>query len=776
MRGDRKNMFSKFNEEAQKALILAKKEMTELKHPYVGSEHLLLAILSNPNWSVTKKLAGYDLTYTKLKEEIISIIGEGSEANQWFLYTPLLKRIMETAILESKENNEGEVTVEHLFLALLEEGEGVAIRIMLGMNIDVDAIYSEFSSKLVQKKGKGKKKLLVEEFAVDFNRRVLADEIDPVIGRDEEIDRMIEILSRRTKNNPLLLGEAGVGKTAIVEELSRRIVEGRVPDTLKGKRILSLSMAGLVAGTKYRGEFEERVGKILKEVENNPEIILFIDEIHTLVGAGGAEGAIDASNILKPTLARGKLRVIGATTTQEYKECIEKDKALERRFQLIYVEEPSQDKIYDILLKLKPIYEGFHGVKLTDEILKLIIELSDKYIYDRKQPDKAIDILDEVCAKVSLKKDPGDIELEGLITDMKRLLEQKNEAIIAQDFEKASLLKREEQILEDKKNRLEISLFQKKSIKEVAKEYVAEVIHLKTKIPVYEIVDQDMENLRNMERNLNRTVIGQQNVIHELCNTTKRIKLGYQEERKPHSFLLVGPTGVGKTLLVKEYAKELFGKTNFIRLDMSEYKESHTISKIIGSPPGYVGYSDYKNVLEQVRERPHSVILLDEIEKAHPAVLHLFLQVLDEGMLKDSKGNVVRFDHTMIFMTSNLGYQKNNVGFFDHKEQDVLGLLKETFSLEFINRLDHVFILDNMKRSVATEIIKMKLEQLKIRFSKKNIKLDISEDLVEQILSLSQFEEFGARKIDKIIYDKIDVLIIDAILAGKKKIKIEQIV
>ncbi len=768
-------MFSKFNEEAQKVLVLAKKEMMELKHPYVGSEHMLLAILANADWDITKRLMTYQLTYNRFKEELINVVGMGSESNQWFLYTPLLKRIMETAMLECKENNDGEVNVEHLFLALLEEGEGVAIRIMLGMDIDVDAIYQEFSSKLVQKKGKGKKKLLIEDFAVDFNKRALAKEIDPVIGREEEITRLIEILSRRTKNNPLLIGDAGVGKTAIVEELSRRIVEDEVPNFLKGKRVLSLSMAGIVAGTKYRGEFEERVGKLLKEVEANPDIILFIDEIHTLVGAGGAEGAIDASNILKPALARGKLRLIGATTTQEYKECIEQDRALERRFQLIYVEEPKKEKVYDILLKLKPIYEAYHGVQLSEEILRLIIDLSDRYIHDRNQPDKAIDILDEVCAKVSLAKNPQDLKLERLSNEIKQLIDAKNKAIIDQDFEKASLLKREEQVLEDKKNRMELSYFGKREIKEVTKDLVAEVIHLKTKIPVYELVDHDMKMLKTMEQSLNQKVLGQEKIVHDLCNMTKRIKLGFHDENKPYSFLFVGPTGVGKTMLVKEYAKLLFGKEHFIRLDMSEYKESHTISKIIGSPPGYVGYSDYKNVLEEVRQKPHSVILLDEIEKAHPAVLHLFLQVLDEGVLKDSKGNVVHFDHTVIFMTSNLGYQKNNVGFFEQKEQDVMSSLKQYFSMEFMNRIDKVFLFDTMDQDVVLKIIQMKLDEVKKKFQKKNIKLEISSSLIEQILNCSLYEEFGARKIDKIISDKIDSLAIDAILEGKTKLKITEI-
>ena len=766
-------MFSKFNEEAQKILVLAKKEMTELKHPYVGSEHLLLAILSKPNCEVTKKLASYKLTYQAFKEEIIKVIGLGNEA----LYTPLLKRVMETAILDSKENNDGEVSVEHLFLAMLEEGEGVAIRILLGMNIDVDAIYNDFSTKLVPKKGKGKKKLFIEEFAVDFNKRVISKEIDPVIGREDEINRLIEILSRRTKNNPLLIGEAGVGKTAIVEELSRRIVEGNVPSFLQGKRILSLSMASMVAGTKYRGEFEERVGKILKEVENDGDIILFIDEIHTLVGAGGAEGAIDASNILKPALARGKLRLIGATTTMEYKECIEKDRALERRFQLIDVVEPTKEKTYAILLNLKSIYESFHGVQIEDDILKLIVELSDKYMYDRKQPDKAIDILDEVCVREALKKNKDTIAIENINLEIKKLLEDKNKAIINQDFEMASMLKRQEQILEDRKNRLELASLRKKDVRKVTKDMVAEVIHLKTKIPVYELLGEDVKNLQELEKKLNDRVIGREKIINRLCNITKKIQLGYHDKKRPYSFLFVGPTGVGKTLLVKEYAKMLFGEDNFIRLDMSEFKESHTVSKIIGSPPGYVGYNDHKNILEEVRAKPYSIILLDEIEKADSAVLHLFLQILDEGKIKDAQGNIVRFDHTIIFMTSNMGYQNNHlVGFSKSDEQVTITKLKEYFSMEFINRIDEVFTFAFMSRKEAEEIVKLKLKKVKTKFQNKGIQIAISQSLIKQILDMSQYEEFGARRIDRVISDKIDTIVIDKILEGKKKIRISQIV
>jgi len=768
-------MFSNFNEEAQKILVLSKKEMTELKHPYVGSEHLLLAILSNTKLDITKKLANYQINYKKFKEEIISVIGIGSEANQWFLYTPLLKRILETAILDAKENNEGEVTVEHLFLALLEEGEGVAIRVLLGMNVDVEGIYQDFSTKVVEKKGKSKKKLLIEDFAVDFNKKAINSSIDPVIGREEEINRVVEILSRRTKNNPLLLGEAGVGKTSIVEELANRIINNQIPKNLKNKRILSLSMASLVAGTKYRGEFEERIGKILKEVENNDDIILFIDEIHTLVGAGGAEGAIDASNILKPALARGKIRLIGATTTQEYKECMEKDKALGRRFQVVNIKEPDHDKVKAILEKLKPIYESFHGVVVPDDVLNLLIDLSDRYIYDRKQPDKAIDILDEVCAKVSLFKDSFDEKIEKLNIKLQNIKEKKNEAIIKQDFVLASSLKDEEQNLEDKKNKLELEQVKNGKVRHVTKEMIAEVIHLKTQIPVYELMDNNNESLVELEKKLKQKIIGQDEVIHTLCNVTKRMKLGYDIGAKPHSFLFVGSTGLGKTLLAKKYAEYLFGKENFIRLDMSEFKESHSISKIVGSPPGYVGYSDYKNLLENIKSHPHSVLLLDEIEKAHPSVLNLFLQALDEGRLTDSKGNLVRFDHVSIIMTSNIGCNKETVGFSNDSKKVVSRKLNEILTREFINRIDDILIFNKLTEKNIKEIIKLKLEEVCFRFEKRNIKFRYNASLIDELVKISKYEEFGARRIDKIIAEKVDLFIIDRILEGQREIKLDHI-
>lgn len=762
-------MFSRFSEEAQKALILAKKEMNNLRHPYVGSEHLFLSILSMKDLEIAKVLASYNITYEVFKKELIRIVGVGKESNEWFLYTPLLKRVIETAILNSKEKGEVEVSVNELLLAILEEGEGVAIRLLIGLNIDVDEIYNSISKDSKVSNKALHKKLLVEDFAVNLNKKIVGNEVDPVIGRDDEIKSLIEILCRRGKNNPLLIGEAGVGKTAIVEELARRIVEGNVPKPLKGKTILSLPMASLVAGTKYRGEFEERVSKILKELEENDDIIVFIDEVHTIVGAGGAEGAIDASNIIKPALARGKIQLIGATTTYEYHNFIEKDKALNRRFQIIMIEEPSTNKTKEILKKLKPLYEAYHFVSISDDIIDLIVELSDTYIYEYYQPDKSIDILDEVCTKASLLESKNDTELLKINIELQEVISNKKKAIIKQDFDLASTYKEKEKELLTKKNDLELNLMTKRKPKKITKEMVADVIYLKTKIPVYEINKSSRKIINNLDKSLKKIVLGQDEIITNLCNRVKKVRLGFQDKPHIESFLFCGRTGVGKTLLVKEFAKLLYGDANFIRLDMSEYKEAHTVSKIIGSPPGYVGFDNHLTVLDTIRMHPHSVILLDEIEKASGEVMKLFLQVLDEGVLTDSRGRKVRFDNVFLFMTTNLGYSNDSIGFTESKNNIDI---EEFLGVEFVNRIGKIYYFNDISSDVIHKIVEKRLNVLIEGFKKKDLKIKISPTIVDKVINESNYEKFGARRIDKVIDEVVTPIIVDAWYNGKKEITV----
>ncbi|MBR4617846.1 MAG: ATP-dependent Clp protease ATP-binding subunit [Bacilli bacterium] len=758
-------MFSKFSEEAQKSLLLAKSEMMKLNHPYVGSEHLLLAILSNENNNVTKKLNKYNITYNRFHEEIIKIMGTGSKPTMWYLYTPLLKRIIQNAIFDTKEKNLKEVTVEQLFVSLLEEGDGVAIRLLVGMNIDIDAIYKDFCNSFIIKKSKKEKKLLVNDFSVNFNKRVVSGEIDPVINRDEEVERVIEILSRRTKNNPLLIGEAGVGKTAIVEELSRRIVEGKVPKFLQNKRILSISIASLVSGTKYRGEFEERINKIIKEVEEESNIILFIDEVHTIVGAGGAEGAIDASNILKPSLARGKIKIIGATTNEEYKQFIEKDKALDRRFQKVFVNEPSVEKTKVMLQSLKPIYEAFHDVIIPDSIIDYIVELSDRYIQNRKNPDKSIDIMDEVCAKAGLiYKDSSSLYAEKN-NQIKRIVEEKNRAVQEQDFKKASVLKKEQYRLESELNSHSLKKISKRRNVVITKKMVSKTIEIKTKIPIYEVNAQTKYLLKKLNSNLKSLIIGQDEIIDSLLNYTRRIQFGFGKN-KPYSFLLIGSTGTGKTLLAKEYAKELYGEDNFIRVDMSEYKEEYSISKIVGSAPGYVGYDDNITICEKVRNHPNCVLLLDEIEKAHPSVLKLFLQVFDNGIIHDSAGRTISFKNVIIFMTSNIGCSVNPIGF--NENSNINQSLKDFLSIEFVNRIDKVFKFKNIDYDVIKKIVIKKLKNTKKQYSKLNLNISFSKNIIDEIIEKSQYKDFGARRVDKIIEDDVEVKIMNNMLENKE--------
>ncbi len=759
-------MFGNFSEEAQNILVKAKLEMLELKHPYIGTEHLVLSMLSHSK-KIKEKLSSYHLDYEIFKKEIIKVLGIGEENNSLFLYTPLLKKIINSAILDSKDNNDGVVTTEHLFSSLLEEGEGVAIRIFLSMGIDINAMYVEFATSLVKKvKPKKNRKLLIEELGINLNEKAKNNLTDPVIDRDKEIERVLEILCRRTKNNPILIGNAGVGKTAIVEELAKRIVTNEVPDYLKNKKIISLDMATTVAGTKYRGEFEERMKKILNEIETNDDIILFIDEIHTLVGAGGAEGAIDASNILKPALARGHLRCIGATTVEEYKKFIEKDKALERRFQKVNIEEPSYEKTLEILTKLKPIYEKFHKVILQPELLEDIVKLSAKYIYDRSEPDKSIDIMDEVCSRVSIKETKIDKEITSLELEIDKLDKLKNSYIIENNIDKAYTYRKKEIVLQEKLNNLMLNINRNNKI--VTIKDVANVIHTKTQIPVYEILKDDAKVVKNIEKQLRDSIVGQDEAIKNLIDITKRIKFGYKSDNKCISFLFVGPSGTGKTALSKIYANLLVGGKNLIRLDMSEYADVTSVNKIVGSAPGYVGYDDNKNILDEIRNKPYSVILLDEIEKAHPQVINLFYQILDDGLIKDSKGNTIKFNNNIIIMTSNIGYEKNNVGFNNKVESTVLNELKNELSLPFVNRIDNIILFNHLTEENIRDIIKNKINVLKKKYA--NVTIKIGKNAVNEIVELSNYYDFGARKVDKIIKSKLENVIIDSILDNKSTV------
>ena len=752
-------MFSKYDEEAKKVLVNMQKEMVSLKHPYIGSEHLLLSLLKYGNKDIVNKFKDVGVTYDVFRNELIKVVGIGKSNNDFYLYTPLLRSILESANIDSSDKGKKQVDTSDLFLALFEEGEGVAIRILLGMDVDVDSLYDDF---YVSRKTKNVK-LSVETFGIDLNKKCSNGEIDPVVGRDREISRLLEILSRRTKNNPLLLGDAGVGKTAIVEELARRLETSNVPSKLIGKRIISVSMASLVAGTKYRGEFEERLEKIISELEDNDDVILFIDEIHTLVGAGGAEGAIDASNILKPALARGKIKVIGATTTSEYKEFIESDRALSRRFQTVVVEEPSLDETINILKKLRPIYENYHKVKISDDVISEIVSLSDRYIYDRKMPDKAIDVMDEVCSRtsVSLYKSDNMNEIIDKLSEVKNL---KNESIMNNNFNEAFLYKKTEMILEDKKNKIELKSANK-CYRKIKKDDVFKIVEEKSKIPIYR---DTVRAFDKFETFISNAVFGQDEAIKLVCDTFKKNSFS-RAKGKPISFLFVGPTGVGKTLLAKEYGKYFYGD-NIIRVDMSEYRESHSVSKMIGSPPGYVGYTDNKNVFEQVKDNPYSLIILDEIEKGSREVINLFLQVLDEGEAKNSKGEVINFSNTTIIMTSNLGCAKSSIGFSDNVNYEDIN---KFFGLEFVNRIGNVVKFNKIDDVTSRRLVNSKLSNLRKFYKNKDIVCSFSNKLVSEIVNLCQYEKYGARKIDGIISDRVESVIIDKILEGVDRVRID---
>ncbi len=762
-------MFSVFDEEVQKILLNSKKEMQKLKHPYVGSEHLILSILKYDN-TISKKLNKLGVDYNSFKNKVIDLIGYGTETNNWFLYTPLLKRVLESSILDSRDNNINVITIDHLFLSLLEEGEGIAIRILISMNINIDSLYSDFYNKVQGKKKAKDKKLKILDYGTNLIVQAKKGLIDPVIGREKELNRLIEILSRRRKNNPILLGDAGVGKSALVEELARKISLNEVPFSLQNKKIISVSMSSLVSGTKYRGEFEERVNKIVRELEQNNDIIMFIDEIHTLVGAGGAEGAIDASNILKPALARGNIQIIGATTTEEYKKYIESDRALSRRFQTIMLEEPSPEKTLEIIKSLSPIYTKYHHVKIDDTLLEYIVDVTNRYIKDRKQPDKAIDILDEVCARVALNKNNYEEKVLRLSRQKNEIFLRKKELIKENDFKGAISLRQNEKSVETKLNNLKLKIKNHTYNIRITKEDIDMVVEDKSKVKLFLDCDKSIK-IKELKGILTKEIIGQENAINKIIKGTKTILYNYKTRCKPLSFLFIGSTGTGKTYLAKKYSDYFLGKNNYIKLDMSEYKDVASINKLIGSPAGYIGYNDKNSLFEKVKDKPFSVIILDEIEKAHPAVLNLFLQILDDGIIKDSSGRNIYFDNTIIIMTSNVLSHNEKVGFVENNDI-LLEKLKSIFPLEFLNRIDNIIRFNKLKREDIIKIIKLKMDKIKSESIKKQITLSVGRKAINKIIELSNYEIFGARKIDKAIEDIIDEQVIDNLSKGNLIIKI----
>lgn len=713
-------MFNNFSEEARKIIITAKSEMRDLNHPYVSSEHLLLAILKDKN-IISDKLKKYNITYESFKDEIIKIIGIGKKKSDWTLYTPMFKSVIEKAIMISAEAND-DVKLEHLFEALLDEGEGIAIRILVGMGIDIDNLYNEFVNKTIKKTKK--KKSLLDDIGKELT--IMDNNFDPVIGREKELKRVIEILTRRCKNNPLLIGEAGVGKTAIVEELSRLIINRNVPQKLINKHIISLDMSSLVAGTKYRGEFEEKINKIIKEVEENDDIILFIDEIHTLVGAGGAEGAIDAANIFKPALARGKIRVIGATTLTEYKKFMESDKALDRRFQTVMIEEPSRETVNDIVLSLRPIYEEYHKVIIPDNILTKIVDYASKYIKTRKEPDRTIDILDEVCSHANLKENKDLKTFNLLNKELYNVIKNKKEAIINDNYDLATNLKIKEQSLMSKINNLELKLAKTNRI-EVSIKDLEEVLINKVKIPEYKFSLKI--NKSKIKKELKSKVIGQDIVIDELLN------LYHHNLRNDgcYAMLFTGSTGVGKSLMALNFAN-IIGY-HVLRLDMSEYQDYHTISKLIGQTAGYVGYND-PAILDILNEYPFTILILDDIDKCHESILNLFLSAIDNNVIKSNKGNNIYFNNVIIIMTSNIKTNKM-VGFNSKKRNNY----QDYFSKTFLNRISKIIEFNQLNEENISKIIN-NLAKGKIKLTKKNR---------EYILTKSDYKNYGARQIPYII-------------------------
>ncbi|MBQ8869709.1 MAG: ATP-dependent Clp protease ATP-binding subunit [Oscillospiraceae bacterium] len=797
-------VFNGFTQKANKTLNAAIKFAEEMGHTYIGSEHLLGGFLKEEDSAASELLRDGGLNYVDFMEQLEADIGKGMQSSLSPAdFTPRTKRILESAVLEARKMGHGYVGTEHLLLALINEQDCYAVKYLEVFNINaadlkkdlIEAIGAEGNSENSEPTAQSGRKSFksrsntkaLDEFSRDLTVSARNGELDPVIGRETEIERVIQILSRRTKNNPCLIGEPGVGKTAIAEGLAQKVVAGEVPEILKNKRVVTLDLTGMLAGTKYRGDFEDRVKKVLADVKKAGDVVLFIDEIHTLIGAGAAEGAVDAANILKPSLSRGEIQLIGATTINEYRKHIEKDAALERRFQPVMVEEPSQEEAVQILFGLRDKYEAHHKIKITDDAIKAAVKFSARYINDRFLPDKAIDLIDEAASRVKIKNFTAPPDLKELEDKVKQLSLEKAEAVNTQDFERAARLRDEEneinaQIAEAKKSWQEGT---EKEKSEVTTQDVAQIVAQSTGIPVSQLSREESERLLKIEETLHKRVIGQDDAVSAIAKAVRRSRVGLKDPKRPiGSFIFLGPTGVGKTELCKALAEGLFGDENaMLRLDMSEYMEKHTVSRLVGSPPGYVGFDDGGQLTEKIRRNPYTVVLFDEIEKAHPDIFNILLQILDDGQLTDSHGRKVNFKNAVIIMTSNVGARMitENVkalGFAgadssaadEEKIKDnVMGELKKTFRPEFLNRVDDIIVFHKLSQQNIRDIAKNMLASVAERTKALGIDISFADEAVNAIADKGFDAVYGARPLRRAITSQIEDMISEKILLGELK-------
>ncbi|MDN7247476.1 ATP-dependent protease ATP-binding subunit ClpC [Planococcus shenhongbingii] len=784
-------MFNRFTQRAQKVLQLAQEEAIRMKHESIGTEHILLGLIREGGGIAAKALEAIEVNTQLIEEGVKELVGVGEkDVGPIVHYTPRAKKVIELSVDESRKLGHSYIGTEHLLLALIREGEGVAARVLGNAGVSLNKARQQVLQLLGSNEqastgsspNASANTPTLDGLARDLTQVAREGSLDPVIGRSQEITRVIEVLSRRTKNNPVLIGEPGVGKTAIAEGLAQQIVNNEVPETLRDKRVMVLDMGTVVAGTKYRGEFEDRLKKVMDEIRQAGNVILFIDELHTLIGAGGAEGAIDASNILKPSLSRGELQCIGATTLDEYRKYIEKDAALERRFQPIQVDEPSVDETILIIRGLRDRYEAHHRVKITDEAIEAAAKMSDRYISDRFLPDKAIDLIDEAGSKVRLRSYTTPPDLKELETRLEAARSEKNEAVQSQEFEKAASLRDAEQKLKDQldKTKKEWKEKQGKEESEVTVEDIAKVVSMWTGIPVSKLAQTESEKLLNLEEILHNRVIGQEEAVTSISKAIRRARAGLKDPKRPiGSFIFLGPTGVGKTELARALAESMFGDEDaMIRIDMSEYMERHSTSRLVGSPPGYVGYEEGGQLTEKVRRKPYSVVLLDEIEKAHPDVFNILLQVLEDGRLTDSKGRRVDFRNTVIIMTSNVGAEElkynKYVGFnlddskTDYKDMKskMLAELKKAFRPEFLNRIDDMIVFHSLERENLREIVNLMSKQLTDRLKEQNIELELTEAALEKVAKEGYDPEYGARPLRRSLQKHVEDRLSEELLKG----------